>query len=133
MKESMTIGKLSAKTDVNIETIRYYEKEGILPLPPRTQNGYRDYSKEHVKRLMFVRRSRELGFSLDEIRTLLVIVDGSRLTCAEVKDVTLTHLDAIRKKITDLQKLEKTLQKTTDQCKGGKMPDCPIMDALFHT
>ncbi|HEX2753348.1 MAG TPA: helix-turn-helix domain-containing protein [Alphaproteobacteria bacterium] len=133
MKESMTIGKLSAKTDVNIETIRYYEKEGILPLPPRTQNGYRDYSKEHVKRLMFVRRSRELGFSLDEIRTLLVIVDGRRLTCAEIKAVTLTHLDAIRKKITDLQKLEKTLQKTTDQCKGGKMPDCPIMDALFHT
>lgn len=133
MKESMTIGKLSAKTDVNIETIRYYEKEGILPPPPRTQNGYRNYSEEYAKRLMFVRRSRELGFSLDEIRTLLAMVDGGSLTCAEVNDVTLTHLDGIRKKITDLQKLEKTLQKIALQCKGGKTPDCPIIDALFQT
>ena len=132
MKQGITIGKLSSKTGVNVETIRYYEKEGILPPPPRTQSGYRDYSEEHCKRLMFVRRSRELGFSLNEIRTMLTMVDGGSLTCAEVKDVTVTHLDDVRKKIIDLQKLEETLQKIASQCKGGKTPDCPIIDFLFQ-
>ena len=132
MIKDMTIGKLSSKTGVNTETIRYYEKEGILPPPPRTESGYRVYTEEHCKRLMFVRRSRELGFSLNEIRTMLAMVDGGSLTCAEVKDVTITHLDDIREKISDLQKLEKTLQKIASQCKGGKTPNCPIIDALFQ-
>ena len=91
MSKEITIGKLSSQTGVNIETIRYYEKEGILPAPPRTEGGHRLYAEEHLKRLMFVRRSRELGFSLDEIRTMLDMVDGGNLTCAEVKNITLKH------------------------------------------
>lgn len=132
MQEDMTIGKLASKASVNIETIRYYEKEGILPSPPRTESGYRLYTAEHYKRLMFVRRSRELGFSLNEIRTMLQMVDGENLTCAEVKNVTMNHLDDIREKITDLQKLKKTLQKIASQCGGGETPNCPIIDALFE-
>ncbi len=130
MSKEITIGKLSSQTGVNIETIRYYEKEGILPAPPRTEGGHRLYTEEHLKRLMFVRRSRELGFSLDEIRTMLDMVDGGNLTCAEVKNITLKHLDDVRDKISDLQKLEKTLKAIASQCKGSKTPDCPIIDAL---
>ena len=81
---------------------------------------------------MFIRRSRELGFPLDEIRTMLGMVDGGNLTCAEVKDVTVKHLDDIREKIADLQKLEKTLKRIASQCKGNKTPACPIIDALFE-
>lgn len=131
MNKDFTIGKLSSKTGVNIETIRYYEKASILPAPPRTVGGHRLYDEEHYKRLMFVRRSRELGFSLDEIRTMLDMVDGENLTCAEVKDVTVKHLEDIRDKISDLKKLEKTLKAIASQCKGNKTPDCPMIDALF--
>ncbi len=132
MHKEFTIGKLSSGTGANIETIRYYEKEGILPAPPRTEGGHRLYGEEHYKRLMFVRRSRELGFSLDEIRAMLDMVDGENLTCAEVKDVTVKHLEDIRKKIADLKKLEKTLKEIASQCKGNKTPNCPIIDALWQ-
>tara|TARA_R110001592_G_scaffold27763_5_gene102653 strand:- start:13393 stop:13791 length:399 start_codon:yes stop_codon:yes gene_type:complete len=131
MGKDFTIGKLSSQTGVNIETIRYYEKEGILPAPPRTEGGHRLYSEEHLRRLTFVRRSRELGFSLNEIRTMLDMVDGGNLTCSEVKDVTVKHLENVRDKISDLQKLEKTLKAIASQCKGNKTPDCPIIDSLF--
>ncbi len=129
MSKEITIGKLSSQTGVNIETIRYYEKEGILPAPPRTEGGHRLYTEEHLKRLMFVRRSRELGFSLDEIRTMLDMVDGGNLTCAEVKNITLKHLDDVRDKISDLQKLEKTLKAIASQCKGSKRRGCRILGA----
>lgn len=131
MGKDFTIGKLSSQTGVNIETIRYYEKEGILPASPRTEGGHRLYSEEHLRRLTFVRRSRELGFSLNEIRTMLDMVDGGNLTCSEVKDVTVKHLENVRDKISDLQKLEKTLKAIASQCKGNKTPDCPIIDSLF--
>lgn len=104
-----------------------------MPAPPRTEGGHRLYSEEHLKRLLFVRRSRELGFSLDEIRTMLDMVDGGSLTCAEVEDITLKHLDDVRDKITDLKKLEKTLKTIASQCKGRKTPDCPIIDALYDS
>ncbi len=130
MSKEFSIGKLSSQTGVNIETIRYYEKEGILPAPPRTEGGHRLYGEEHTKRLIFVRRSRELGFNLVKIRTMLDMVDGGSLTCAEVKDITLKHLDDVRDKVSDLQKLEKTLKAIASKCKGSKTPDCPIIDAL---
>ena len=97
-----TIGALSRKTGCHIETIRYYERIGLLSKPPRTQGGHRLYNKEQIKRLVFIRRSRELGFSLEEIRTLLKLVDGKRYTCEEVKTVTNRHLEDASKKISDL-------------------------------
>ncbi|MFQ5566805.1 MAG: helix-turn-helix domain-containing protein [Paracoccaceae bacterium] len=130
-RSDMTIGGLSKETGVNIETIRYYERVGILPAPPRTEGGHRLYMQPHVKRLTFIRRSRELGFSLDEIRALLHLVDGGDFTCAEVEAITLQHLDGIRRKIADLRKLERVLRKMAAQCDGGAVPECPVIDALF--
>lgn len=129
--QEFSIGKLSRHTGCNIETIRYYEKTGLLPAPPRTAGGHRLYDGEHAKRLGFVRRSRELGFSLDEIRALLELADGAEFDCGEVKTITLRHLQSVREKIRDLKRLERTLTQISDECAGGIAPDCPILDALF--
>jgi len=128
----VTIGGLSKQTGCHIETIRYYERIGILSKPPRTEGGHRLYEREQIKRLVFVRRSRELGFSLDEIRTLLRLVDGKRYTCQEVKIVSDRHLEDVKKKVSDLRKLQKTLSTISSQCDGGSVPDCPIIEALFE-
>jgi MerR family transcriptional regulator, mercuric resistance operon regulatory protein len=130
--EMDTIGGLSRKTGCHIETIRYYERIDLLSKPPRTEGGHRLYDKEQLKRLVFIRRSRELGFSLDEIRTLLKLVDGKRYTCEEVKTVTDRHLENVRRKISDLRRLQKTLRDISAQCEGGLVPHCPIIDALFE-
>jgi MerR family mercuric resistance operon transcriptional regulator len=129
----MKIGTLSKKTNCKIETIRYYEKIALLPEPSRSTGGYRIYDTEHLKRLVFVRRSRELGFTIDEIRTLLNLVDGGKYTCSDIKSITLTHLNDIRQKIIDLKKLEKTLSKIASQCTDNSAPDCPIVDALYNS
>lgn len=128
---SLGIGSLSKQTGCNIETIRYYEREGLLPDPPRTDGGHRMYAEEHLKRLTFIRRSRELGFTLEEIRGLLRMVDGEHYSCAEVKSLTLEHLHDVRGKLADLKKLEKVLKQLADQCTGDETPDCPIVEALF--
>lgn len=125
------IGMLSERTGCNIETIRYYERIELLPPPPRSQGGYRLYGAEHLKRLTFIRRSRELGFTLEEVRGLLRLVDGGDYSCAEVKAFTLDHVDQVRRKIVDLRKLEKVLKDMASQCDGGEVPECPVIDALF--
>lgn len=128
----LTIGALSKRTGVHIETIRYYERSGLMPDPPRTEGGHRLYRHEHLKRLAFIRRSRELGFSLEEIRALLELVDGGDYTCGEVKVLTDIHLVAVRRKIADLHKLEKTLKNISSRCEGGTVPECPLIDALLN-
>lgn len=124
-----SIGELSRRSGVNIETIRYYEKIQLLPPPPRTEGGHRLYPDDQLKRLTFIRRSRELGFSLDEICNLLGLIEGS-YTCGEVQQAAVTHLNSIRGRIADLRRMERTLTKTVATCKGGSVPDCPIIDAL---
>lgn len=126
------IGALSEQTGCNIETIRYYEREGLIPDPPRTEGGHRIYAEEHFKRLTFVRRSRELGFTLDEVRDLLRLVDGGHYTCAEVRTMALDHLKEVRRKAADLRKLERVLKEMAAQCTGDEVPECPIVDALFR-
>jgi MerR family mercuric resistance operon transcriptional regulator len=128
---ALTIGVLSSRIGVNIETIRFYERVGVLPKPPRSTGGRRIYNEDHLKRLNFVRRSRELGFSLDEVRGLLRLVDGGGHTCAEVKAITLNHLADIRHKIGDLQRLERTLAAAASKCRGNKVPNCPVIESLF--
>ncbi|RZA27971.1 MAG: MerR family transcriptional regulator [Proteobacteria bacterium] len=128
-RRELTIGRLSDGTGVNIETIRYYERIGMLPVPPRSQGGHRLYNPELRKRLTFIRRGRELGFTLDEIRNLLGLVDGG-YTCGEVRDAALAHLKDIRSKIADLRRMERTLAETAARCKGGTRPECPIIDVL---
>ncbi len=128
-KRDFSIGELSRRSGVNIETIRYYEKAGLVPPPPRTAGGHRLYPDGHLKRLVFIRRSRELGFTLDEIRNLLGLVEGG-YTCGEVQEAALTHLKDIRRKIADLRRMERTLAETAARCEGGTAPECPIIDVL---
>ena len=90
------------------------------------------YDEEHLKRLTFIRRSRELGFPLEEIRGLMRMVDGEHYTCAEVKSVTLHHLKFVRGKLADLKKLEKVLTTLANRCAGDETPDCPILDSLLE-
>lgn len=130
-QQGISIGELSMRTEVNIETIRYYEKVGLLPAPGRTEGRHRVYGPPHVARLTFVRRSRELGFSLEEIRSLFRLVNGGHSSCSDVQAVTLEHLEDVRKKIADLQRLERTLSQVVSRCQGGSVPDCPIVEALY--
>jgi MerR family mercuric resistance operon transcriptional regulator len=128
----MRRGDLAERSGCNVETVRFYEKRGLLPEPPRTGGGHRDYDHEHLKRLTFIRRSRELGFTLAEVRGLLSLVDGGGYTCAEVRSLTLQHLDHIQRKIADLQRLALTLEDVAGQCDGDAVPECPIIEALFQ-
>jgi MerR family transcriptional regulator, mercuric resistance operon regulatory protein len=126
------IGALASRGAVNIETIRYYEKIGVMPKAARSAGGYRLYTAEHLRRLTFVRRGRELGFSLDEVRELLRLVDGHAYTCAQVRALTLEHVADIHRKIADLRRLERVLISIAAQCSGRRIPDCPVIDALFQ-
>lgn len=127
----MKIGQLSQQTDCKIETIRYYERIGLLPEPARSESGYRLYDQSYAKRLAFICRSRELGFSIKEIRALLNLVDGGNYTCSDVKSITMNNVDNIRQKITDLKKLEESLSRIAAQCAGDTTPECPIIEALY--
>lgn len=123
-------GALARLTGVKAETIRYYEKTGMMPAPKRNAGGYRVYEHSHVSRLRFILRARELGFSIDDIRGLLELVDGGTQTCAEVKARTDVHLAAVRSKISDLQRIEAVLSATAAKCSGDEVPQCPILEAL---
>lgn len=126
----MRRGELAEQSGCNIETVRFYEKRGLLPAPPRTAGGHRDYGREHLERLTFIRRARELGFALEQIGGLLDLVDGGDWTCAEVKAMTLGHLKHVRRKIADLERLAHTLDGVAAECDGGNLPECPIVEAL---
>ncbi len=126
-------GVLAKKTGVNIETIRYYENIHLMPDPPRTAGGHRTYNQALFKRLSFIRRCRELGFTISELRDLLKIVDGGEYSCAEVLQNTEAHLDRIKGKIKDLKKIETTLKTISNRCSGKNVPDCPIVDELWNS
>ena len=128
--EHMPIGKLSRLSGVNIETIRYYERIKMLPAPPRTPSGRRIYGAMELRILAFIRRSRALGFSLDEIRALLRLGAPGMASCSEVKKIASQHLEDIRAKLSDLKKLERLLGKTVAKCSGKTVPHCPVLDVL---
>src|SRR5712692_3417713 len=108
----IAIGRLSRDTGTKVETIRYYERVGLLPAPARSEGGYRLYRVDHLKRLNFIRRARTLGFSIDEVRTLLRLADERRRPCAEVRVVAEAHLEDVRAKIADLTAMEHVLKDT---------------------
>jgi MerR family transcriptional regulator, mercuric resistance operon regulatory protein len=126
----MRRGELAQQSGCNIETVRFYERLGLLPAPPRSAGGHRDYAPEHLRRLTFIRRSRELGFTLHEVRSLLTLVDGSDWTCAEVRAITIEHLADVRRKIADLERLAQILEDMAAQCEGNAVPVCPVIEAL---
>jgi MerR family transcriptional regulator, mercuric resistance operon regulatory protein len=129
-QDGIPIGELSRRTGCNIETIRYYERIGVLP-PPRRNGRYRSFDAGDVARLVFVRRARELGFTLDEVRALLKLAAaGDRGTCAEVREISVAHLSDVRARIADLRAMERVLAAAVRQCDAGQQPGCPLIDAL---
>ena len=128
---NVPIGELSRRTGVQIETIRYYERIGLMPPPARSDGGHRMFDGEMVKRLTFIARSRQLGFSLKEVRTMVGLVDRGDASCDEINALTLRHLAEVRAKISDLNRLAETLEDIASQCKGATAPDCPIFEALY--
>lgn len=128
----IAIGRLSKHTGTNIETIRYYERVGLLPAPGRSSGGYRLYGIDHVKRLSFIRRARALGFPIDEVRTLLRLADERKRPCAEVRVVAEAHLKDVRAKIADLRRMERALRATVARCAEGRRTSCPLIQALYR-
>lgn len=128
-----SIGQLAKKARCKVETVHYYEKSGIMPKPPRTEGGHRIYSLTHAKRLNFIRRSRELGFSIEQIKELLTLIDEPGHHCGEVKAMALLQSRDIQQKIKDLQQLQAGLNDMVRNCKGAdySVEDCPIIEALY--
>jgi MerR family transcriptional regulator, mercuric resistance operon regulatory protein len=125
------IGALSERTGCNVETIRYYERIRLMPIARRSEGGHRVYGDAEARRLGFIRRTRQLGFTLADVRTLLRMVDGGRHTCAQVKRITEHHLDDVRRKIADLRKIERVLGEMAARCDRGTVPQCAVIEAFF--
>jgi MerR family transcriptional regulator, mercuric resistance operon regulatory protein len=124
-------GELARRSGCNLETIRYYENIGLLQPPERTASGHRLYTPGDQARLGFILRGRDLGFSIEELKSLLSLVDSHHYSCGEVRDLTNNHLVSVRAKIADLTRLERTLADVSARCEGGDVPECPIIDTLF--
>ena len=126
----MKIGELSRATGTNIETIRYYERIGLLPAPARTDANYRSYGDAHRARLRFVRHSRELGFTIEEIRSLLDLSDHPERDCADADRIATRHLEQVEEKIAQLALLREELSRIVGRCRGGIAADCRVIEAL---
>ncbi|MBL4762006.1 MAG: helix-turn-helix domain-containing protein [Gammaproteobacteria bacterium] len=127
------IGQLAKRGHCKVATVHYYEKTGLMPKPPRSAGGHRIYALEHLKRLSFIRRSRDLGFSIAQTRELLTLLDEPDHVCGEVKTMAQIHADKIQEKINDLQRFKTALDQMVQQCKNNdaSTDDCPIIDALY--
>lgn len=126
-----SIGDLARETGTKAVTVRYYEKIGLLPIPPRTSGNYRAYGDDHMRRLRFIRRCRELGFTLEQVRAMLSLSADAARDCADVDRITVEHLAEVEEKIADLQRLAKELRRLSNCCKGGgPVADCRIIEAL---
>jgi len=126
----MKIGELAKATGTNVETIRYYERIGLLPEPARTDGNYRDYGREPVERLSFVRHCRGLGFDITDIRSLLDLADEPACDCGEADRIATGHLAAVERKIAQLQQLQSELRRIIKDCRGGQIGSCNIMRSL---
>lgn len=127
---SLTIGDLSKATNTKVETVRYYERIGLLPKPPRTSGNYRNYGEAELGRLSFIRRARDLGFSLDQVRALLSLYDDRNCDCAGIDRIANEHLGEVNRKIADLKALRRELKAVIDSCDGGTIAECRIVEAL---
>jgi Cu(I)-responsive transcriptional regulator len=125
----MNISDAARECGLPAKTIRYYEEIGLVS-PGRLANGYRDYSDRDLHKLRFLQRSRSLGFSVEDCRTLLSLYEDRHRASGDVKRVARAHLDEIDRKIAELKSLQETLQHLVSQCQGDDRPDCPIIDDL---
>lgn len=131
---ALPIGELSRRTGVNIETIRYYERIELLPHPARSASGRRIYGPPEARTLSFIRRSRGLGFTLDQIRALLELsAKDGRAACAEIRELAASHLAEVQAKIADLREMERVLDEAVRRCDRGEARGCPLIDALSTT
>ncbi|SDD65928.1 MerR family transcriptional regulator [Kordiimonas lacus] len=130
MAQKFMIGELARRTETKVQTIRYYEEIGVMPQAIRAANNRRLYDETHLERLTFIRHSRELGFSLDDIRNLLALSDQPDRPCNEVDAIARTHLDNVESKIASLQVLQEELNRMISHCSGGKVSDCRIIKVL---
>lgn len=129
--EGLTVGQLAAATETKAVTIRYYERQGLMRSPPRSRSGYRIYGQADLDRLLFIRRSRHLGFSLEGIRELLDLTDRTDAPCADVDARVAEHLDQVRERLRQLRALERELQRLSRCCEGGGViRDCRIIESL---
>lgn len=126
----MKIGELARAMATNVETVRYYERIGMLPAPARTHANYRSYAPEQIARLSFIRRARTLGFTLDDIRELLALASDANQSCEAVDAMAVRHRDAINRKIADLTALRHQLDDVIDGCSQGRVGQCRIVEAL---
>jgi len=127
----MRIGELAEVCDCPVETIRYYEKIGLLPLPSREPNGYRHYGRSHRQWLQFILRSRALGFSQNEVRRLTTMASRSQPACADVHELLTEHVADVRNKVRELKRMERALVRLKAKCQDGSLHDCPVIDELM--
>jgi MerR family mercuric resistance operon transcriptional regulator len=125
----LTIGELARETGASIETIRYYERIGLMPRPPRTGGGRRAFGADSLSTLNFIRRCRELGFGLDDVRALLAL-RKAQPCCTNVKSIAERHLETVRTKLRDLSEMEASLAGLIARCPGDATSECPVLDAL---
>jgi Cu(I)-responsive transcriptional regulator len=130
MSVSLTIGQLGSATDTKVETVRYYERIGLLAAPGRTRGNYRAYGADALSRLSFIRRARDLGFSLDQVRALLDLASDRSRDCGSVDVLANEHLNEIDRKLADLTALRRELSALINSCKGGTISECRIVEAL---
>ncbi|MCW3476382.1 MerR family transcriptional regulator [Limobrevibacterium gyesilva] len=130
MADALSIGTLAKATGTKVETVRWYERVGLLPAPARTRGNYRSYGRAHLDRLSFIRRARDLGFTLAQLRGLLLLADQRDRSCEEVDAIARTHLGEVERKIADLQALRRELADIIDRCGHGTVADCRIIEAL---
>ena len=130
-KAGIQIGEFARRSGCNVDTIRYYERVGLIPAPARSTGGYRLYETADLRRLMFARRARELGFTLKEVRTLMVLsTHNVRAACAEVRELAANHLAQVRVKIADLQTIEGVLADAVLRYDVDELPGCPMIKTL---
>jgi len=131
--ERLSIGQLAKRANVNLETIRYYERRGMLPQPPRNKSGYRQYSQEDVKRTDFIKRCQALGFSLKEIAELLSLRVDPNSTCADMKRRIEEKISDVERKVADLNRIREALLRLSDRCTGkGPIGKCPVLEELYR-
>ena len=128
--EPFNIGEAAARSGVSAKMVRHYESLGLMPKVHRTESGYRQYTGNDVHTLRFIRRARDLGFSMAEIAELLKLWQNKRRASADVKRIALAHADDLRRRIEEMEAMKRTLERLADCCHGDHRPDCPILDEL---
>lgn len=129
----MKIGEIAKATGLKVETVRFYEAEGLIGAPTRSGGNYRVYDRSHLDRLSFIKRSRDLGFTLDQVRDLLRLADDPRGSCAEADAIATVHIQEIDRKLADLATLRAEIAQWGGTCTATTIAECRVIDALSHT